>query len=166
MHRLRLALSTLAVLLPACALDRPLAPAGPPARAQEVRVCAAVGDELRDFIGWIDPHTGDTLVAGRPLRDVIPATEYAEDQRWFEEHEVVRVAPHPYRYMKYGLPRSLSPSDLREPGLRWVGKVRGVDVFVERDQKEMRNAVIYVAFSAGCIFQPYEDTALYGPVRG
>jgi hypothetical protein len=177
MRRLHLALSTLA-LLSACAPDRPLAPAGPPARAQEVRVCAAVDGELRDFTGWIDPRTGDTLVAGRPLRQVLPDTRYAQGQPWFERREVI-IVPRPYVQQAYqhGLPRSLSPDDLRDPGLRKVGTFRGVDIFETKDQDERDKVppqaetygvsrVYYVLVSPACMFQPYMFEALMGRVRG
>jgi hypothetical protein len=146
------ALYTLALLLPACAPDRPLAPAGPPARAQEVRVCVAVGDELRDFTGWIDPRTGDTLVAERPLRQVLPDARYAQGQGWFEKNEVITLRQR--QFVKYGLPRSLSAADLREPGLRTVGQIHGVHAFVVKLETGPPE-ILYVPVDPGCLFQAY-----------
>ncbi|HEX8697070.1 MAG TPA: hypothetical protein VF746_31920 [Longimicrobium sp.] len=177
MRRLHLAFSTLASLLLGCAPDRPLAPVGPPARAQEVRVCAGVGDELREFAGWIDPRTGDTLVAGRPLHQVVPEARYAQGQPWFERREVITILNGRPAH-RYGLPRSLSPADLREPGLRKVGAFQGVDIFEVMDQEERAKKheppdrmhdvtrIYYVPVSPGCMFQAYLFRAYVGPFRG
>ncbi|HEX8697071.1 MAG TPA: hypothetical protein VF746_31925 [Longimicrobium sp.] len=158
MRRLHLTFFALALLLPACAPDRSLAPVGPPARAREVRVCAAVDGELREFSGWIEPGTGDTLVAGRPLREVIPNYVYAAGQRWFERDEPITVGNR--RVTKYGMLRSLSSADLRDPGLRLSVTYQGVDVFEFRDR--VPGDVYYVPVSPGCIFQPYGIQATIG----
>ncbi|HEX8697072.1 MAG TPA: hypothetical protein VF746_31930 [Longimicrobium sp.] len=175
-------LAALAILLPALALARPPAPFGPPSRAQEVRVCATVGDELRELPASIDPATGDTLVSGKPLREVVPEARYAQGQPWFERREAVPVpvsgASYTRRAVQWGLPRSLSPSDLREPGFRRVGTFQGVDIFEPKDQESrIRNEPqpaelhgitrsYYVPVSAGCLFQQYYNEVDVGPVRG
>ena len=78
----------LALFLPATALAQSpasmAAPAGMPAGAQQVRLCAAVDGKLRDFAGWVDAATGDTLVdGGRRFREAYPA-RYAADQAWYQ----------------------------------------------------------------------------------
>jgi hypothetical protein len=179
----RTSIAALAILLPTLALARPPAPAGPPARAQEVRICAAVGDELRELPGRIDPATGDTLVEGRPLREALPVARYASGQPWFERREGVRVpvpgASDTRWAVQWGLPRALSPDDLRDPGFQRVGTFQGIDIFEPKDQESrVRNEpppahephgitrIYYVPVSAGCLFQQYHHAILVGGVRG
>jgi hypothetical protein len=172
----------LLLLLHAHAPGRPPAPTGSPARAQEVRVCALVGDELRELRGSIDPATGDTLVAGKPLREALPDANYALGQPWYERREAVPVpvpgASYTRRAVQWGLPRSLSPDDLRDPGFRRVGTFQGVDIFEPKDQESrVRNEprsndlhgvtrTYYVPVSAGCMFQHYHHEIDVGGVRG
>lgn len=173
---------SLILLLPARASDAPSASAGPPVGLQEVRICAAVGDELRELPASIDAATGDTLVAGKPLREALPEARYASGEPWFERREALPVpvpgASHTRRALLWGLPRSLSPDDLRDPGFRRVGTFRGVDVFEPKDQESrVRNEppsnelhgitrTYYVPVSAACLFQQYNHAADVGGVRG
>lgn len=173
--RIVLSLVALSALLTGCGLDRTPSFAAAPTGAQTVRLCAAVEGRLRDFTGWVDPATGDTLIDGRRFRDRFPA-EYAGTQGWFEKRETLPY-PHLRRYRPYGIPRSLSPQDLRAPGLELAHRLDGVEMFAtlprhadrERARKTgdmWQNEILYVPVHAGCVFQPYEDPADFGSVRG
>ena len=121
----------LVLLLPATAPAQSSAsratPAGMPAGAQQVRLCAAVDGKLRDLAGWVDPATGDTLVdGGRRFREAYPA-RYAADQEWYQSR--ARLPLPRTGYVPYGLPRPLSSEDLRQPGLELAHTVRGIEVF-------------------------------------
>ena len=168
----------LALLLPATTLAQspaPSAPAGMPAGAQQVRLCAAVDGKLRDLAGLVDAATGDTLVdGGRRFREAYPA-RYAADAEWYQSRSQLPLPA--TGYVPYGLPRPLSSEDLRQPGLERAHTVQGVEVFAtlprHAEEREMRNTggpwhpeILYVPIDSGCNFQPYRDLALIGRVRG
>ena len=172
--RTRLPLLVLIGLLPACGMERAPSLTAPPTGTRTVRLCAAVDGKLRDFTGWIDPATGDTMVSGRRFRDMFPA-EYAGTQGWF-----AKQAQLPFRhlqyYQPYGLPRSLSPEDLRSPGLELAYRIDGIEMFATLPRHEQRERAqktreiyqqefLYVPVHAGCVFQPYQDPGDYGFVR-
>ena len=169
----------LALFLPATALAQSpasRAPAEMPADARQVRLCAAAADgRLRDFTGWVDPATGDTLVDGRRrFREAYPA-RYAADEAWYQSRD--RLPLRGTRYVPYGLPRPLSSEDLRQPGLERAHTVQGVEVFAtlprHAEERRMRKTgglwnreILYVPVDSGCNFQPYRDPADIGRVRG
>lgn len=146
-------------------------PAEMPAGAQHVRLCASVDGKLRDFAGWVDPATGDTLVVGgRRFREVYPA-RYAADEEWYQSRG--RLPLPRTSYVPYGLPRPLSSEDLRQPGLELVHTMQGIEVFAtlpphagERQKGTWHPEILYVPVDSGCNFQPYRDLALLGRVRG
>jgi hypothetical protein len=164
----------LALFLPATALAQSpasrAAPAEMSAGAQQVRLCAAVDGKLRDFAGWVNAATGDTLVGGgRRFREAYPA-RYAADEAWYQSRGRL---PLPGGYVPYGLPRPLSSEDLRQPGLERVHTVQGVEVFATLPRHAERNTapvrhpeILYVPVDSGCNFQPYRSLALLGRVRG
>jgi hypothetical protein len=169
----------LALFLPATALAQSPAsravPAGMPAGAQQVRLCAAVDGKLRDFAGWVDAATGDTLVdGGRRFREAYPA-RYAADEEWYQSRGQLPLPG--TGYVPYGLPRPLSSEDLRQPGLERAHTVQGVEVFAtlprHAEERQMRKTggvwhpeMLYVPVDSGCNFQPYRSLALIGSVRG
>jgi hypothetical protein len=154
-----------------------------PAGAQQVRLCAAVDGKLRDFAGWVDAATGDTLVdGGRRFREAYPA-RYAAGGAWYQSRGRLPLPgavylPYPGAgYVPYGLPRPLSSEDLRQPGLELAHTVQGVEVFAtlprHAEERQMRNTdqfwnreILYVPVDSGCNFQPYRDRADIGRVRG
>lgn len=157
-----------------------------------MRLCATVDDQLRDFTGWIDPGTGDTLVAGRRFRDQFPGG-YAMGKPWYEpgkatplphERDASRPNAEPgdrvaasRPFSPLSTPRPLESDVLREPGLKRISRVGDVDVYVTRDAEALpakpgeegfwQYETVYVPVDAGCVFQPYQgqhfDT---GGVRG
>jgi hypothetical protein len=171
---MRAMLPILALFLPATALAQSSAsraPAEMPAGARQVRLCAAVDGKLRDFTGWVDPATGDTLVdGGRRFREAYPA-RYAADEEWYQSRG--RLPLPGTGYVPYGLPRPLSSEDLRQPGLERAHTVQGVEVFAILPRHAERNTApvwhpetLYVPVDSGCNFQPYRSLALIGRVRG
>ena len=168
----------LALFLPVTALAQSpasRAPAEMPAGAQQVRLCAAVDGKLRDFTGWVNPATGDTLVdGGRRFREAYPA-RYAADEEWYQSRG--RLPLRGTGYVPYGLPRPLSSEDLRQTGLERAHTVQGVEVFAtlprHAEERQARNTggvwhpeILYVPVDSGCNFQPYRSLALIGRVRG
>lgn len=155
-----------AALLAACAPDRPLALDAPAPGARHVRVCGAVNGGLVALDGFVDPRTGDTLVAGRPLKQVFSDAAHAAGEEWFAANEPVTIRGQ--RAVKYGLSASLSDSALANPGFRGVGNQRGVEIFERKDQTriECSGANYYVPVTRGCVFQVYQVMAQCGPVRG
>jgi hypothetical protein len=182
---MRAIVPVLILFLPASALAQSSAPAaapaertaGMPAGARQVRLCAAVDGRLRDFTGWVDAATGDTMLDGRRFRDAHPA-RYAAGEEWYQAGERLPL-PGTSEYTPYGMPRPLSSEDLRQPGLALAHTVRGVQVFatlprhVPRKQDPDADGlwgcdceILYVAVDAGCDFQPYQDRRDFGRVRG
>jgi hypothetical protein len=169
--RARLPLLALSLLLPACGMERSASLTAPPVGAKTVRLCAAVDGKLRDFTGWVDPETGDTLVAGRRFREVFPA-EYAGDQSWYDSTRAHNLSREPF-WISYGRSRTLESGDLATPGLRRVGRVGNVDAFAVNGGEErpggtgmLRHEVVYLPVHAGCVFQPYMSIVDTGGVRG
>lgn len=172
--RARLPILAACLLLPACGMERSPSFTAPPVGARTVRLCGAVEGKLRDFTGWIDPATGDTLVSGRRFRDVFPA-KYAGGRPWFERRET--LSGHLVRYRPYGLPRTLAPGDLKQPGLELAHTLDGIEIFAtlprhaDRDRARRTGGLwspemLYVPVHAGCVFQVYEDPSDIGEVRG
>jgi hypothetical protein len=155
--RPHLPLLALSLLLPACAMERSASLTAPPVGAKTVRLCATVDEQLRDFSGWIDPATGDTLVAGRRFRDQFPSG-YAEGKPWYEPGKP-GILPHErdpswsfgearilesgdrmitrdrIPFWPYGKPRTLESGDLREPGLKRISRLGDVDIYATRDME-------------------------------
>jgi len=163
----------LACLFSACAAERPASPAAPPVGARTVRLCAAVEGKLRELTGWIDPGTGDTLVAGRSFRERFPA-EHAAGRAWFERGEMLPL--NAGRYRPFGAPRGLTERE-RARGMEVAHRVDGIDVFAalprhaDRRRAEARGGLwspepLYVPVGAGCLFQQYQDPSDIGAVRG
>jgi hypothetical protein len=170
--RARLPLIALSLLLPACGMERSASLTAPPVGAKTVRLCAAVEGKLRDFTGWVDPATGDTLVSGKRFRELFPAS-YGSDETWFRQGGQL---PAPLnRYRPYSTPRPLLPDVLRQPGLELAHRLGSVEVFATLPRHEERNRsgpddmfmeeILYVPVHAGCVFQPYQDPSDYGWVR-
>jgi hypothetical protein len=109
-----------AVFLLSCAL---LAGAAPPAAAQ----C-----DLPDAV---------------PARDSAGVLRYGESAAWYRNNEPIAV--YGIRWVKYGLPRTLSASELR-----FIGEHQGVPVYAEAGARVIE--LVYVLLNAACQVQPYE----------
>ncbi|HLL84615.1 MAG TPA: hypothetical protein VK420_18255 [Longimicrobium sp.] len=132
------------------------APAAPPVA---IRYCVVRDGELAEVEAFYDAERADTLVDGRPLAMAYPADAlpYAGSAQWYINHEPLMVRSQ--RTVKYGLPRRLAARELRR-----VGEYRGVPVFAEAGVT--MPDVFYVPVRPGCEFQPYQNEANVGSVRG
>lgn len=104
--------------------------------------------------------TRDTLVGGRPFRQVYPATrQYAAGVSWYESHEPL-PAPSPRAdYVKYGAARLFAPGELKR-----VGEHRGVGLYAAPGAAG-RPEVLYLPVRPGCWFHAYQLVGV-GEVRG
>ena len=165
------ALAALAGLACAPASAPPAAaePADPPpaaarpaeaARGQPVDVCMLEGGALTTVRAELSPATGDTLVAGRPFREVFPDTgQYAAGHAWYRNNEPIDYDPQNVCYVRYGLPRRV-PAD----SLSRLGSWQGVAVFGERNRRHGVPDLLYVAVAPGCIFAAYQYMTSAPPV--
>ncbi len=96
----------------------------------------------------------------RPFSMVYPATgpQYAAGATWFINNESVEVMD--VTYEKFGLPRVISPTDVSR-----VGEYEGVGIYAETGV-EGAPEIVYVPVRPGCEFQPYQQEAEIGEVRG
>ncbi|HST61730.1 MAG TPA: hypothetical protein VLK84_23725 [Longimicrobium sp.] len=175
-----LAPSLLAAMLSACggAARQPAAsvsPAPGPAPVAEpalipradITVCVVQDGELRMVPAQYDTRTGDTLVDGRPFAAAYPDTVgYAAGAEWYVNGEYITLDRK--RFVKSGLPRVILPHEL----LTRAGEYRGVPLFAEREkvvevtEQWQPSDIRYVPVRPGCEFQPYENGADVGAVRG
>ena len=149
-----------ASVMAASAAPRSLAAQDDP-RPDASLICLVVDGELAELPMEVDPRTGDTLVAGRPLDEMtsgIPSPYLSEAEWRFEEPTVTFQGR---RLVTYGTPRVMPPADLRR-----VGEYRGIPIFGERNDASARRLWIYLPLQPGCVFQPFVDTANVGEVRG
>lgn len=112
-------------------------------------VVSAFGDESVAAHRRVGPTASG---ARHPPAGSLVAPVYAEGLTWYQEHQPLQVEGH--RYVKYGIPRPLEPSQL-EP-FSWHGPVQ---IFVERGRVS-RPDIIYVPASADT-YQPYETYTVY-----
>jgi hypothetical protein len=119
-------------------------------------VCIVQDADLRVVPAVYRPLYRDTVVVSGgailPFASVYiepAAGEYAAQQPWFEQntHFVLRGR----RFEKYGTRRIISHTDL-EP----FDTVQGVAVFRERGNRDDVPELVYLAYSHGCEFQPYQ----------
>lgn len=179
--RMSLILAVLAAILSACGGAArepavPVAPAAPPpppvantalAERSDIHVCVVQDGELRMVPVQYDTRTGDTLVDGRPFAAVYPDTiGYAAGAAWYASGETMVLDRN--RFVKYGLPRVILPHEL----LTRAGEYRGVPLFAQRERAVAETElwhgsdIRYVPVRPGCEFQPYENNADVGAVRG
>jgi hypothetical protein len=147
---------------PARALPDP--PPGPPPPAPlinvpRLQVCVVQGGRLAEVVTDFNGATGDTLVSGRPFHEVFPTEPpaYARSARWLILNTPIVVRG--LTYLRYGLPREI-PVALLEP----AGEFEGTPLFIEAGTGD--RTVLYIPFSTGCVFQPYQTTTHGGAVRG
>ncbi len=147
-------------LMPAPPPPPPPAPTPPPPAPEPeeraITVCVVDGTQLREVQATFFPETGDTLVmvAGEqvPFAQAYPTDEqYAAGQQWFVQDLPITFQDR--RYVKFGLPRVVSPDQLT-----YIGMHEGVTVWGEAGVDEPGDApeVIYIPVRPGCEFQPYQ----------
>jgi hypothetical protein len=115
-----------------------------------LRVCIVRNGALVQIPVHYDSDTGDTTTLERlPLSHEAPLTgEYAAVAGWYVRNELIVFRG--LRYVKYGLPREIWPTDLAR-----VGEYRGVGVFADAADTASIG-FIYLPVRPGCSFQPYE----------
>jgi hypothetical protein len=126
----------------------------------EIRICVLQNGNLQEVRVRYNTQTGDTTVAGRPFSEVFPPDPpgYAAGARWMILNE-----PIPFRgrrYVKYGRARVLGAREVER-----TGEYQGTPLFREAGESG-DPIVLYVPVLPGCVFQPYQNTANVGAVRG
>ena len=157
LHGIRIA----AAIWIALAVPRTLAGQDHPP-ADTARYCLIVDGELADLPVEVDPRTGDTLVAGRRLDEVMRAapSPYFNLAEWRFEEPMVTVGGR--RYVSYGVPRVMPASEMVR-----VGEYRGLPLFASRRMEDDEDdAVRFLATRPGCEFQLFWYAPYVGSVRG
>ncbi|MBB4636562.1 hypothetical protein [Longimicrobium terrae] len=125
----------------------------------DLSVCVVEHGAFRQVPIKYNIRTGDSTYNGQSFGQVFPVSgEYAAATQWYVDNEVVLWMS--TRYVKYGRPRELGPTDVTR-----VGEFRGVSVFVETGVTG-RPYVIYLPVRPTCEFHPYEVTEHGSAVRG
>jgi hypothetical protein len=138
-------------------------PPAPPApvvpETQAIRVCVIEGTTLREVEAMYNPATGDTMVAGQAFSTAYPATTgYAAGATWYINNEPVTINGR--RYVKFGLPRVVSVTDVTR-----TGEYQGVGVYTDASATGTPD-VVYLPVRPGCEFQPYQYEVPARGVRG
>jgi hypothetical protein len=142
--------------------DRP--PPPPPAE-RAASICLFVDDDLREVSAIVIPSTGDSLVVvngeRRPLSEVYPSGDsvHALAAALVASDDPIELLGQ--RYVKFGSPRVVSPSDVTRAGDRF----RGVVLFQPTGSASPPE-VLYVPVGNGCVVQPYEQEVEVMQVRG
>ncbi len=112
-------------------------------------VITAAG-EIQTVEATFRPQQGDTLIQGRPFREVHSPDQpqYAAGQTWFIQDQEIRVRNQ--AYVKFGVPRIIQPGELTR-----FDMFQTVPVFVAPGAPTPPD-VIYVPVRPGCEFQPYQ----------
>jgi len=135
----------------------PALPAAP--EMQTIRVCVVEGTALREVEAMYNPATGDTTVAGQAFATAYPATTgYAGGATWYINNEAITINRR--RYVRFGLPRVVSPTDVTR-----TGEYQGVGVFTDASATGTPD-VIYIPVRPGCEFQPFQYEVPARGVRG
>jgi hypothetical protein len=150
---------------PVIAPPPPVTPPPPPPPAERaITVCVIVDGQIQQVQAVFRPDAGDTLVmvdgTRRPFRELHPVTapNYAAGATWFVAAEPVTFGGR--RYDRFGLPRVITPAELRR-----VGEFQGVPVFAATDAPAQPE-VVYVPVRTGCEFQAYQLQEVTRRVRG
>lgn len=114
-------------------------------------VCVVTGDGLA-MVPITISSSGDTLVDGTDFHIAYPteAPPYAESAEWFVSGRPIQFAGH--LYFKYGLPRKVSPFELRR-----VGKYSEILLFEIATEDGSPPDVLLLPMRPGCIFQLYSS---------
>lgn len=123
----------------------------PAARAQSpttFQLCGVESDVLKSVVATYNPVSKDTLVDGQRFSTRFRYA-YAPARDWFKEASRNFLEKD---YLKYGLPRRISPGDLRI----FVYHT-GVPVFIARSDTARTAEIVYVSYGPACEFQPYQE---------
>ena len=126
-----------------------------------IQVCVVQGNQLVDVPAIARPTMRDTLVmqGGQrvPFSTAYPATGpgYAGGQTWFINNETIRFNNR--EYLKYGVPRGITPAQLSR-----TGETQGGGVWTETGAGATQNG-IYVPIRPGCEFEAYQPREVLRP---
>jgi hypothetical protein len=134
-------------------------PPPPPPALEEVRMCVVHEGRVLEVTALRDPATGATTYQGQSFAAAFPEVgQYAADHAFFVDDVPVQYGGR--RYVRFGTPRVLMPTDVVN-----VGEFQGVPVFAETDATRAAE-IVYLPVRAGCEFQPYQLEVKAGRVRG
>jgi hypothetical protein len=124
--------------------------AGQASGRQQITVCVVADGRLARVAAAIDSSTLDTLVAGRPLRQMYTPgpPPYVRELEWYQRNEPISFEGR--RYYKNSPPLSLSPAELR---LR--GEYRQVPLFTDAGADPRAPVILYALIAPDCTFQAY-----------
>src|SRR5690242_3178959 len=90
--------------------EAPPPPPAPPVHVDPMTYCVVRNGRLE----WVEVEIsfkGDTVWRGTPIAQAFPTdSTYALNAAWYRDNEPIAVAAG--RYVKYGLPRILTPTDV------------------------------------------------------
>jgi hypothetical protein len=125
-------------------------------------LCVVMNGELVELPMEVDAQTGDTLIGGRTLDEVMltAPSPYFNMAAWRFEEPMVTIDGR--RYVSYGLPRVMPASEMVR-----VGEYRGLPLFASRRMEDDEDdAVRFLATRPGCEFQLFWYAPYVGSVRG
>ncbi|HKP74880.1 MAG TPA: hypothetical protein VJT67_05020, partial [Longimicrobiaceae bacterium] len=132
------------------AIAKPVPPPVASVTYDPIFVCVVRNGRLEEVPIQYSTARGDSTYRGQPLSVAFPTdSTFALNAAWYRNNEPIAFGGG--RYLKYGLPRILGPTDVVP-----VGAFRGVTVFAEPSAPRPRPDVIYLPVQPGCEFQPYE----------
>lgn len=125
-----------------------------------VTLCTVRGHRVVQIAASVDAATGDTLIDGRPIPEVISATQppYIAQAEWYRKGEPVLFRGREWITDGYPAIR-LQASDAE-----YIGEYRGAPIFQEVEQH--RTGKIYLLLSPACLFQPFDSHDGERPTRG
>jgi hypothetical protein len=137
----------------------PLAVAPRPPAAAMVEICVVHGGRVREVTARVDPETGDTTFAGRPLAEAFAGEgPYAGERAFFAAQEP--VALNGRQYVRSGIPRTLGEREALP-----AGEVMGIPAFTVGSGAGVPE-VLFLPVGPGCVFQPYQLQEAAAAVRG
>ena len=112
--------------------------------------CTLIDNRLVQVEGSLDPVSGDTLLAGRSVKELYRTQEspYAMGRAWFQRNNPIRIGSS--RLFKNFPPRRFGPEELVQ-----VGEFQGTPLFVEVGARTHNPSIVYVLVDASCLFQAY-----------
>ena len=138
-------------------------PPPPPAPERATTVCLLSEGDLRNVAAIHFPLTGETVVAvngeRKPIAEVYPELDFlAAGAELADRDEPIEFGDR--EYLKFGLPRSVSPTEVTR-----AGAFQGVSVFHEVGA-DSPPEVIYIPVAGGCTAQPFQRQELVRQVQG
>lgn len=126
---------------------------------ESLSVCVVRDGALSEVPVTYNPATGDSTYQGQRFGDAFPAdSSFAIGTAWYHTREPIKIFGR--RYLQYGLPRVLQPSDVVARGT-----YRGIPFFVEPMASTVPE-VLFLPLRPTCEFQTYQIGEHGEPIRG